>query len=283
MKLLLILVVVLIGMVGLEANDENSYQIHKQAAISSFAGTPWSAERQIKLAEKASAIQPQLVESSEKLTFPISEDTLKKLYSEAQKSTIPLFAYSSMIDKKAGAVKAISPEAAKTQTFAVAFGIQRTFNREMPSETVAGGWGPLKRPNDLAILNIFEKKDAVLNGVLFELPLSDLLILTKREVGYDLIPVLVMKWEDAIDSQKEPELLLAYTFKAPDFTGEGTRYTNDKSNPVPGYFDTLQKGLDKVGADFKAMWWDTTFLADKKTPVSELPYNNVDMNAADRE
>lgn len=263
---------------ALQASEENHYQSHRQAAICSGAGTPWNAKRHLQLVEKAAALSPELINNAAKKTFPISEEDLQQIY-QASSATIPFFAYSSMIDKGAGAVKAISQEAADTQTFAFAFGIQRTFNREMAAATVEGGWGPLKRPNDLAILNIFQKEDAVLNGVLFDLPLADLLILSKREVGYDLIPVLAMRWNDAVDGQKEPEFFLAYTFLAPDYTGEGTRYTNSNVNPIPPYFNYLQAGLDTAGEDFKAMWWSSSYLADKKTLVNELPYQIINLTA----
>lgn len=255
--------------------DENPYQTHEQAAISSAAGTPWNAARHLEVVEKAAALEPKLIAEKQKKAYPLSEDDLRQIYT--QNKTIPFFAYSSMIDKEAGAVKAISPEVAQTQEPAIAFGIQRTFNREMAAATVEGGWGPLQRPNDLSILNIFQKKDAVLNGVIFELPLTDLLILSKREVGYDLIPVLAMRWDNAIDEKKEPEIFLAYTFQAPDYTGEGTRYTNVNINPIPAYFNYLQTGLNSMGNDFKAMWWATTYLADKKTVVNELPYRLIDL------
>lgn len=254
--------------------EDNYYQTFEQAAISSAAGTPWNAARQVELVEKANALQPQLSDSQSK-AYPISEEDLQQLYGE--KGTVPFFAYSSMIDKDAGAVKAISPEGAATQKPAVAFGIQRTFNRQMEAATVEGGWGKLQRPNDLAILNIFPKKDSVLNGVIFELPIADLLTLTKREVGYNLIPVLAMRWNDALDVHKEPEIFVAYTFQAPDYTGEGVQYTSQHVNPIPGYFNYLQNGLNVLGDDFKAMWWNTSYLADKKTPVNELPYQTIDL------
>ncbi len=261
------------------AADENAYKPLQEAAISSAAGTPWNAARQIEIVKKSHAVRLQLLSNVEKKTYPISEDDLKKIYENAKSETVPFFAYSSMIDIEAGAVKAISATAAATQTPAIAFGIQRTFNRAMPAATVEGGWGALKRPNDLAILNAFEKEDAVANGVLFQLPINDLLILTKREVGYDLIPVLATTWDGAND-QKEPEIFLAYTFLAP-VSETANEFTDMHVNPIPAYVNYLQKGLDVIGNDFKAMWWNTTYLADQKTLVSQLPYNNVDMKAKD--
>lgn len=284
MKLLHLFIALSIGISPLltpmaYGDEENSYQIHQEVAISSAAGTPWSAVRHLELVQKAKDLHSHLSEHLQRKTYPMSEADLQQIYQEAQSNTIPFFTYSSMIDTEAGAVKAISPEAAATQIPAIAFGIQRTFNREMAAATVEGGWGALKRPNDLAILNVFEKEDAMLNGVLFQLPLSDLLILSKREVGYDLIPVAVTRWQGAIDGKKKPEFFIAYTFQAPNYKGEAVRYTNANINPIPGYFNFLQKGVNSFGDDFKAMWWATTYLADQKTVVNELPYRIIDLKA----
>jgi hypothetical protein len=259
----------------LNAKEDNPYRQHRQAAIGSAAGVPWSSVRHLELVEKANAMRSQLV--VQKKTYPISEEELRQIYLDNQTTTIPFFAYSSMIDKEAAAVKAISSEAAATQTPAIAFGMQRTFNRELAAATVEGGWGTLNRPNDVAILNIFQKEDAVLNGMIFDLPLSDLLILSKREVGYDLIPVFTTRWDAAVNEQNEPEVFLAYTFQAPSGSGEGIHYTNPNVNPIPGYFTYLQKGLNLQGDGFKAMWWATTYLADQETLVNELPYRPIDL------
>lgn len=262
---------------SLHAN--NSYSELRPAAISGASGTPWSSERQVELVEKANDLRSSLILENMRLAYPISEEDLRGLYGE--QTTVTFFAYSSMIDKNAGAVKAISTEGAATQTPAVAFGIQRTFNRQLPATTVEGGYGALKRPNDVAILNSFEKEDAVINGVTFQLSLEDLMILTKREMGYGLIPVLAMKWEDAVTGQEEPEIFLAYTFLAPDMTINADAYTSEHVNPIPGYVKYLQTGLDAQGSDFKAMWWATTFLADKKTSLKELPYHDIDLKVHD--
>lgn len=254
---------------------DNPYQELKSAAISGASGTPWNAERQMQLVEKANALRPSVLHEGMRLAYPISEEDLAKIY--GSQATVPFFAYSSMIDKTAGAVKAISPEGAATQTPAIAFGIQRTFNRQLAASTVEVGYGALRRPNDLAILNAFEKEDAVINGVTFNLSPADLMILSKREVGYGLIPVLAMKWDDAVNGQ--PEMFVAYTFLAPDVTINVDAYTSEHVNPIPGYVNYLQTGLNIQGPDFKAMWWATTFLADKKTSVRELPYREIDLKA----
>lgn len=263
----------------IQANNDNFYRAHQDSAISSAAGTPWNATRQLQLVQKAGDFSSQTINNFPQKSHPINESDLKEIFAANQSKTIPFFAYSSMIDMQSGAAKAISPAAAATQTPAVAFGIQRIFNREMPASTVQGGWGALKRPNDLAILNVFEKEDAVLNGVVFQLPISDFMILSKREVGYDLIPVVVTKWSEAIDNEKEPEMFIAYTFRALNPTKEETTpYTSAHVNPIPGYFNFLQNGLNIQGNDFKAMWWATTYLADQKTLVSALPYQDIDLN-----
>jgi hypothetical protein len=259
---------------SLPAEEENFYQKYRYSAISSAAGTPWSAEQHLRLVQQANAFREELAHQFKQKAYPISEEDLKEIYQNAESDRILFFAYSSMIDKESAAVKAISAESAATQAPAIAFGIQRTFNRELPAETVEKGWGPLKRYNDLAILNVFDKEDSVLNGVIFSLPLSDLLVLSKREVGYNLIPVVVMLWENACNEEANHEMFIAYTFQAPDYTGEGTHFTNSHINPIPGYFHFLQNGLNLFGSDFTAMWWATTFLSDQATLVKELPYQD---------
>lgn len=252
---------------------ESPYKAHREAAVSSAVGTPWNAKRHkqlIKSATDASA----LLEDAPDLSYPISEESLKEIYGD--KATIPFFAYSSLIDKESPAAKAITPTALATLTPAIAFGVQRTFNRKMPG-SAAENWGALRRPNDVAILNAFEKEDAVANGVVLQLPMADLMVLAKREVGYDLVPVLAMRWNDAIDSNKTPELFVAYTFIAPDYEGSGEQFTSDQINPIPGYVTFLQKGLKPFGEDFEAMWWATTFMGDKETPLSEVIYSDIDL------
>lgn len=268
---------------SIHASEENFYSTYQELAISSGAGTPWNGARHLELVKKASVFRFYGMQTPEGKLYPISKEDLQELYETAESTTIPFFAYSSMIDKDSGAVKAISPEGAATQLPAIAFGIQRTFNREMLAAIVEKGWGPLARPNDLAILNVFRKADAVLNGVVFDLPITDLLILCDREVGYDLIPIIAMRWDEAVDGQKNPQFFLAYTFKAPDYTGEGFQYTNSTVNPIPGYFNFLQRSLNIIEDDFQAMWWNTTYLADKKTLVNELPYSLIDLKGTSNE
>jgi hypothetical protein len=260
---------------------DNPYQIHSKAAILSVTDTPWNAERHIALVEKANEQKGRLMNGAPSKSYPISESDLKALYEHLNEKTIPFFAYSSLIDNESSAAKAISSEGILTSQPAIAFGIQRTFNREMDPK-VAENFGALRRPNDVAILNCFEKKDAIANGVLLQLSLPDLRILCKREVGYDLIPVLAMLWDEAADAQQDhPSLILAYTFRAPDYTGEGERFTNPAINPIPGYVEYLQKGLKQRGKNFEAMWWSTTYLADKHTLLSEMIDREIDCGIAE--
>ena len=260
---------------------DNPYQIHSEAAILSVNGLPWNADRHIALVEKANEQKSRLIDGAPSKKFPISEHDLKALYEHSNEKTIPFFAYSSLIDCESSAAKAISLEGLLTSQPAIAFGIQRTFNREMDPK-VAENFGALRRPNDVAILNCFEKNDAIINGVLLQLSLSDLQILCKREVGYDLIPVLAMSWDEAANVQQDrPAIILAYTFRAPDYTGEGVRFTNPAINPIPGYVEYLQKGLKQRGKSFEAMWWSTTYLADKHTLLLEMIDREIDCGSTE--
>lgn len=258
----------------------NDYKIYREAAISSAAGTPWSAKRHLELVKKAIS-ESYVVDQAQKATYPINEEGLHQLFAHSQHSTVPLFVYNEMIEKKADSVHALGSEVADTHRLAIAFGIQRVFNHEIAPATAENDWGSLKRHNDLAILNIFHKDDAVLNGALYDVSLENLDKLSKKAAGYDLVPVLVLDWQDALDEGKEPEPFLAYTFQAADFAGE-SRYTSLNINPIPKYFAHLQKELKHFCADFKAMWWSTTYLADKKTLVNELPYRTIELKITPR-
>lgn len=256
------------------AETANPYQIHREAAMTAVAGAPWSAERHQLIMKKAEMMKGLLLEKATSKAYPIEEKDLKELFKKNK--TVPFFAYSSLIDKNSPAAKAISEKSLETQTPAVAFGIARTFNRVMDA-SVAEKWGPLARPNDVAILNAFEKEDAVANGVVLQLSFEDLQILAKREVGYDLVPILVTNWNEAVDANKDPEIFLAYTFIAPDNLDKCTRYTCPFVNPIPGYVAFLQNGLKPFGKDFEAMWWATTYLADKHTQIGELVHQSIDL------
>lgn len=253
----------------------NPYQAHKEAAMTAVTGAPWSAERHLYLMKKVERVKEQLLSNAKRIEFPIEEEELKELFKNSQ--TIPFFAYSSLIDKNSPAAKAISEASLATHTPAVGFGLARIFNRVMDA-SVAEKWGPLARPNDVAILNAFEKEDAATNGVVLQLSFEDLQILAKREVGYDLVPILVTLWDDAVEpGKRDPVIFLAYTFIAPDNLHKCTRYTCPFVNPIPGYVAFLQNGLKPFGKDFEAMWWATTYLADKHTQLGELVHQEIDL------
>ncbi len=67
--------------------------------------------------------------------------------------------------------------------------------------------------------------------------------------------------------------------RATNLLAQSNEYLQRKTYPISGYFNFLQKGLNLMGDDFKAMWWATTYLADQKTLVNELPYRVIDLKS----
>lgn len=221
--------------------EATPYQIHRESAMISAVGAPWSAEQHLNLLEKAHQ-NATLLEETVTIARPYTEEDLQELYQN--RDTIPFFDYSNLMD----------PESS-THTPAIAFGILRTFNYVMA-------------PNDMAILNVFEKEDAITNGVLLDLTYADLLTLSAKEVGCDLMPMLVTYWDQA--TNQDPQIFVAYTFIAYDNLNKCLRYTSPFANPNPDYVTHLQKWVTQFGKDFEMMWWATTYLADKQTSLGEL-------------
>lgn len=188
-----------------------------------------------------------------------------------------IFGYGSLVNPESAA-RTLSPEAMKTYQPAVAFGMQRTFNRKV---TDTERWGPRERPSDVGMLNVFKtgnQLDAV-NGVIFAVNREDLEALIKREVGYDLVPIPIVSWKEAIDSQATPNFQTAYVFLSPEEPRQGKVFVDPCVNPVPGYAMASKEGAALNGKSFLKLWLESTFLADRKTPFIEWEKNpEIDMS-----
>lgn len=264
-----LLTIVSIGFTPILASEFHHYQDYedfKEVALSSAAGTPWSPSRHVEIVKKAHA--SQLYGSS--VNYPLSVRLLRQgIYKS--KETIPLFVYDGTISSN----YYFNPEITATKELAIAFDYQRTYNRKTEGkENEIGEWeGPLPGSKEVGEINIFHKKNAVLNGAVVEIPMVDLLELSERYVGYGLKAVVVTRWADAIDDQKEPEFFVAYTFEA------SKKYCANDIYPEPRNFLSQAGSLsllrgsqyDKI-TDYEAMWWGTTYLSDEKTLVNVLPF-----------
>lgn len=136
-------------------------------------------------------------------------------------------------------------------------------------------WGKLKRPNDVAMLNLISTPNSgnITNGIVMTVDEADLKKLIQREVDYDLVPVTVVLWEDAFkpkddkkDDKNEPKYFIAYAFLAPLEPRGGRDIVTECINPVKNYALMVKEAAANYGKDYLKLWMETTFLADKNTP-----------------
>lgn len=191
-------------------------------------------------------------------------DDLAQELKEQGIETLKIFSYGSLMSVKS-AKKTFSNETMKTRKPAIAFGIKRVFNRDIPIEPDSH-WGIPFDPNARGMLNVLytnEDTDFV-NGIVFEVKASDLEPMGKREIGYDLIPVKCIDWEASLTSDDPPNYI-AYTFHA----RIDSKYTNSKILPRPGYYELSRDASKEHGLLFYLLWLKTTYLADGTTPITQ--------------
>lgn len=190
----------------------------------------------------------------------------KNLVSELKEKgvkSIKIFGYGSLIDPKS-AGRTLNPEALKTLKPAVAFGVKRLFSRDIPIETLSR-WKTPKNKNARGALNLLlsDFHDMV-NGVVFEVDLENLQALIDREVGYDLVPIVVKDWEDAV-SGNPSNCYIVYAFYAPP----ESEYVTSSIDPLPGYYELCRDAAKSHGPLYYYLWFSTTYMADGKTPIIE--------------
>ena len=107
----------------------------------------------------------------------------------------------------------------------------------------------------------------VINGIVMDVDSKDLFRLIQREIGYDLVPMLVADWEEAISENPSIKMEIAYTFIVPNELRNGIDYTQPKSYPLKEYLHAIQKGSAVFGHQFLDFWNATTYLGNGTTTV----------------
>ncbi len=173
---------------------------------------------------------------------------------------LPLVGYGSLLNKGSAAMT-ISKGA---RVPVIAFGVRRIFNYEMslPNPRYGAPADPLAR----AALNVKEtgRRRDMTNAIMVEVPTADIPALRKREVGYDLLPVACIHW-----NQREHPPFIGYVLLAPDEPREGSVHTSSEIEPHRQYYGLCREGAAKISDDFLQFWLDSTYLADAVTPVRE--------------
>lgn len=226
--------------------------------------TPWSLEYQTLLTEKLSKQVPALA-GFPSLQYP--NKGLEQLPPLFPDQKVTLFGYGSLMNKQS-ASRSISSENLATMKPVVAFGLQRVFNYKAKK---TDHWGAGQDKLEKAMLNLTPTtsyKD-VINGVSIEVNAGDLPELVKREVGYDLVPILIADWSEISKENPSVQIKVAYTFIAAPGLRDHIEYTSTHFYPVRGYMRATQEGALEYGKDFLEFWNHSTFLADGLTEVRE--------------
>lgn len=183
---------------------------------------------------------------------------------EEGKTSIPIFSYGSLMDT-GSASRTLGPESLATRKPAIAYGIRRVFDRDVPIR-VSPNWCLPNDPEARGMLNVLPTNSSVdfTNGVLLDVVLDDLPKVLAREDGYDLMPVVVQEWDVSTQANKSG-YKIAYTFHAPQHSS----YTSETIHPRPGYYELTRNAAKQFGPLYSLLWFQTTYFADGKTPIIE--------------
>lgn len=196
-------------------------------------------------------------------SYPYPYPDLSQRLAAEGKTYLPLFTYGSLLDRRSAGLT-LSPQALASSRPVLGFGIKRIFNRNISSTKSAPRWGYPFCSNARGMLNVqpTDNLESFVNGVLIEVPLADLSALLKREVGYDLIPIVITDWNAFLVG--EYRFSIAYTLHAP----AGSTYTDSHILPQPAYYELTRNAARQFGPFFELLWYSTTYLADGTTPVA---------------
>lgn len=185
------------------------------------------------------------------------------------KKSILIFNYGSLMDPSSAA-HTFSEASMATRRPAVAFGVRRLFDRDVPLRSESK-WGIPKDPHARGMLNVLlsDKPEDFINGVLIDVALEDIPKMLLREEEYNLAPVVVQEWHNVFDTV-QPRYLIAHIFYAPQNHGA----TNATLFPRPGYYELTRDASLIYGELFYKIWLKTTYLADGVTPITEWEKNN---------
>ena len=191
---------------------------------------------------------------------------LERYLEESGLRTISLFAYGSLLNK-ASALQTISQRLVDPHRKATAFGVVRLLDYHMPPEVARRS--AYRRYEDDLDQGLFNLRftgfvsDAA-NGILLEVPVEEIEPLRRREIGYDLRPVVCRPW-----GYNEAEASLAYGLGCSGRWWQGHKLSRADLMPHPGYFEICRQGASALGVDFLEYFLDSSFLADGETTVRD--------------
>lgn len=228
----------------------------------SLQAETWGPSYQAVLMEKVGEKLPELS------TYPFLQypnnghETLMQHFPSGK---VRVFGYGSLINK-VSAGRTVKPEAIQSMYPGVIFGAKRIFNY---TATKTDHWGANQHPKEKAMLNLVPSLNfaSIVNGVVIEVDAEDLMRLVQREIGYDLVPVLVASWTDIVNRKPPLEIQVAYTFVSAPELRDHRLYTSTQFYPVRGYLNAIQQANLEYGEAFSSLWDQSTYLADGTTTI----------------
>lgn len=213
-------------------------------------------------ASQLRAISEKMAEALQEPVYLYPWDSLERDLKTKGLSRFPIVAYGSLVNIESANVT-LQDQSLIHHRPVIAFGARRLFNYKMPKNTRR--YGSTTR-HTRAALNVqtTDNIDDVVNGILFEITLEEIPAIRAREIGYDLVPIATINWNE----NKDPPFL-TYILRCPDELPMGKRLTSDQIVPHRQYYLICRRGARKVGEDFLRFWLDTTYLADGVTPISQ--------------
>lgn len=190
---------------------------------------------------------------------------LEECLQEKGEKTLKLFGYGSLINKKS-ALKTIQPASEHGFLPALGFGMLRVLDYDMPDEVkTRSAYQESSKSNNRGLFNVrFTRfmSDAI-NGVYFEINIEEIDSLRKREIGYNLKPIICSDWNN-------PESILpAYALGCEGELWNGKPLTNDKILPHLNYYEICKEGALGISKDFLLYFQETSLLADGFMTVSD--------------
>lgn len=240
-------------------NNVNASNVEGSASI-----PWWSHSYERVLLEKVGEKLPKLVSFP---YFQYPNEGHQEITSRFPDGKVLIYGYGSLMNK-ISAARSMKPAAVASMQPAIAFGVKRIFNYKV---TDPSRWGLDQNRKERAMLNLATNTNiaSIANGVILEVDVEDLSNLVSREVGYDLIPILVATWDDVVSQNPHLEIHVAYTFVAVNELRNNISYTSTEFYPVLGYLHAVQEASQTYGPEFAAFWNATTYLANGTTKIDD--------------
>lgn len=224
------------------------------------ANFPWEGMYTQQIADQVSELKPVL---DQMITSPYPNSNVEEILSQFPNDKVLIFGYGSLMNVPSAA-RTVSNEAISTMRPVVAFGLHRIFNYYNNGKIASPD-----QNNERTYLNIYltgDNRDWV-NGVVIEVGAQDLRNLIHREEGYDLIPVVIMNWEEVENQNPYPRFEIAYSFRASTEEREGILYISDTYLPIRRYLHAVQAGSAAFGDEFLEYFNENTRLANDQTTI----------------